>query len=643
MNTRRIATVAAFLTIAVLVVTTMQSSEVPRVAANPLGGIVQIAAGEGHTCAVTADGNVKCWGSNSEGQLGNGEAADLHTAEPIPANTNDIGERAVAVSAGFYHTCALTEMGGVSCWGDNHAGQLGGERENRASPGAVPGLSGPARAVSAGGSHTCALIQDGTAYCWGQNSYGQLGTNVPACFFTVCHGVPAPIEGVSEAVAIAAGVEHTCVILSSGRVRCWGRNDAGQLGDGSGLNRSRPVDVVGLAGIVGLTAGSSHTCALSGKGAVWCWGLQYGNVPVALPALSSGVVEIRAMLTHTCALLSAGSVQCWGDNGFGQLGDDQRCGAICLVPTRVLGLEDGVALGMGLYHSCAVLGSGGAKCWGNNFDGQLGNGQSGVDLFSAVPVDVVERSPKPPPTSTPCPTSGCPTATPRPSPPQTGLEFSISVDADANGLPECGTAPGLAPHCELPQGVVFDVITTLHSLPRDLSGYGGFDIAMQFAGLESNRKSDVIWPDCGFPVAKQIDSLIVIGCATSVGVPSSSFVGDIAVSQFTCSRPGSVTLLHRAGYTDLVSLSLNSYREAGPDEEQVMVTCGDAIAGDVDCNVSVDPRDASLMLQRDAAVVRLLGCPQQGDVNIDQHLDAIDAAVTLQYSAGLVGSLPVVR
>jgi len=353
------------------------------------GGVVAIAAGDFHTCALTAGGGVKCWGSNDNGQLGDGTTTPRNT----PVDVSGLTSGVVAIAAGGTHTCALTASAGVKCWGANWYGQLGdGTRMWHDTPVDVSGLTSGVVAIAAGASHTCALTAEGSAKCWGSNEYGQLGNGKLGYR-------PTPVdvrELTSGVTAIAAGGFHTCALTTEGGVKCWGRNNAGQLGDGTTADRDTPVDVSGLTGgVVAITAGWYHTCALTAGGGVKCWGANwYGqlgdgtttsrNTPVDVSGLTSGVVAIAAGGAHTCALTAEGGVQCWGLNGNGQLGDGTTMGRN--TPVDVSGLTSGVvAIAAGGDHTCALTESGGVKCWGRNRYGQLGDGTT-TDRYT--PVDV---------------------------------------------------------------------------------------------------------------------------------------------------------------------------------------------------------------------------------------------------------------
>lgn len=601
-------------------------------AANPLGGLVAIAAGEAHTCAITDTGGVKCWGSNFEGRLGNGTAQ----ASTVPQDTLSLDGAATAIAAGVDHTCAILDGGSVTCWG---SAALPPGASSPGVPVAISDVSGSALALAGGQVHTCALIQTGNIQCWGKDTFGQLGSGPCSVY---CSRAIVDVPGISGAIAVAAGTSHSCAALSAGSVHCWGDNRAGQVGDGTGTSRNHPVQVLGITNAVQVTAGAHHTCALTTSSSVKCWGQGYGNAAVDVSGLAEGVSAISAAQSHTCALMTTGAVKCWGDNGFGQLGDSQRCGHVCANPVDVIGLREGAAqIGVGLYHSCAVLTDGTAQCWGLNAGGQLGNGLIGFLLYSPQPVNVVADDVKPVPTPTTCALGGCPTATPRPAPPQTGLDFSLSIDSDANGLADCGTRTGEKSACDMASGTQFKASVNVLALSPGLTNYGGFDASIAFAGVASEHKSDVLWPDCGFPATYYDREFLAFGCVLPVGVATSSYVGPIGQTLFICAASGSITLEHGSGNTAILRNDGISINEAPSGGEQLTINCGEALAGDVDCTTLVNSVDAALMLQNSADLVDWLNCPQFADVNLDQTEDSIDSLLTLQYTAGLIQSLPV--
>lgn len=256
--------------------------------------------------------------------------------------------------------------------------------------------------IDGGESHTCAVTKSGAAYCWGSNEWGQAGIK-----FSIGLGFsePQPVNGLFQApVEITTGGNHSCAVTANG-AKCWGQNNAGQLGDGSNQSSDKPVDVIGLSGgpvgVVAVAAGESHTCARfigsSKVNLVKCWGSNiFGQLgdgtyvdsafPVEVVGLS-GVVAITAGKQHTCALLDTGGVKCWGKGDDGQLGngDILHSGT----PVNVSGLSNGVkAIAAGHNHNCALLESGSVKCWGANEYGQIGDGTSGIENEHTTPVAV---------------------------------------------------------------------------------------------------------------------------------------------------------------------------------------------------------------------------------------------------------------
>lgn len=357
----------------------------PSISNLPLAGVMQVVSGLGHTCALTASGGVKCWGDNWEGKLGNGSIVDSY----VPVDVVGLTDGVSAISSSHKHSCALTANGGVKCWGRNWHGELGdGTTTYRVAPVEVTGLSSGVKGIAVGGFHTCALLTDGNIKCWGANWHGQLGDDSKEQRL-----LPVDVVGLdAPAIALIAGKYHTCALLETGGVQCWGYNLFGQLGNNSTIDRPVPQDVYLMsAGIKAITAGENHTCALSNAGEEWCWGnnaegqLGIGNtdmqlIPTHVSLMGKDNLAIKAGMRFTCSITSSSTVKCWGENWAGQLGDGSQTRA--LTPVAVNGLSAGVTnLGAGDSHTCAVLATQGLMCWGSNSFGQIGDGESALRLL----------------------------------------------------------------------------------------------------------------------------------------------------------------------------------------------------------------------------------------------------------------------
>ncbi|MCL4188796.1 MAG: hypothetical protein KJZ85_14410 [Rhodobacteraceae bacterium] len=346
--------------------------------AAPLAGENALAGGLWHSCALTATGGIRCWGDNFYGQLGDGS----RSRRLAPVAVRRLGADVQAVTAGDYHSCAITGPGGVRCWGRNRDGQLGdGSTEDRLQPVAVLGLDADVRAIAAGGAHVCALDAGGAVFCWGDNASGQLGDGG-----TDDSPVPVAVAGLpGPAIAIAAGSAHSCALSDAGGIWCWGANADGQLGDGTTRQRLAPVFVRRMTqGVTAIAAGAAHGCGVTADGGVRCWGANSGGqlgdgtrtrrlLAVTVKRLRGGVAALAAGAGHSCARLADGAARCWGRNDHGQLGDgstDDRT-----VRVAVKGLRDGLAgIAAGANHGCGLTPTGGLRCWGRGNLGQLGNG-----------------------------------------------------------------------------------------------------------------------------------------------------------------------------------------------------------------------------------------------------------------------------
>ena len=354
----------------------------------------QILATGYNSCVFMSAGSLKCWGMNNSNQLN--DDTITHSSN-IPVDTLNISEAVTLdLGGGYYHFCALINGGSIKCWGTNSCGQLG----NGTTVGDIftQGINIPvdvvditdATSISLGGYHSCALLSGGNVKCWGDNQYLQLGDGT-----TVNNSsIPVDVVNITNALQVSSGHGFTCALLSGGNIQCWGNNSAGQLGDGTTTDSNVPVDVLDITDAVGIFSGNGHACALLSGGNIKCWGGNGGgqlgngttlnsNFPPVDVLNITDAVEVTAGGAHTCALLSGGNIKCWGSNDFGELGDGTTTGSN--VPVDVLDITDAVALASGIVHTCALLSGGNIKCWGRNVGGALGNG---TYTASSVPVAV---------------------------------------------------------------------------------------------------------------------------------------------------------------------------------------------------------------------------------------------------------------
>jgi alpha-tubulin suppressor-like RCC1 family protein len=380
--------------------------------------IIELTLGGVHTCALIEGGRIRCWGHNGGGQTGYGQNEDIGDDE-LPSMVPDLPlPAAIDLAAGGAHTCAVFENGDVRCWGFNTSGQLGyGNTAQQVAIGddetleglAVVNLIAPANEIDVGVLQTCVRVA-GQLRCWGGGSYGQLGLGNVANIGDdeLPLDVPVAMLG-GEPVKLGVDGAHGCAIMASGGLRCWGRGDSGQLGYGStahiGDNEDPAVagelDLIppGLpegTTIVDVGVGVVHSCVLLSSGDVLCWGAslagqlgqatnaawgnQAGETPSKLAPIQLGgpAVALAVGYFHSCAILDGGDVRCWGSADSGQLGNgDELPVGLIDVPTD----RDPVQLGgparsiaAGAAHTCAVLEGERVICWGSNQFGQLGYG-----------------------------------------------------------------------------------------------------------------------------------------------------------------------------------------------------------------------------------------------------------------------------
>ncbi|MCK2218339.1 hypothetical protein MF672_031780 [Actinomadura sp. ATCC 31491] len=363
-----------------------------------LAAVVTLLPAGGPAFADDPPGTVRGWGDNSSGQLGDGTTVNRLTPTSLPRPD---GRPIDSMAAGAAHTLAVDDLFRVWAWGNNDAGALGdGTRTRRASPVLVAGL-GNVFSVAAGAAHSLALDRDGAVWAWGSNGNGQLGDGT-----TQLRTRPVRVQGLpGPALQISAGDFHSLAVLNDGSLWAWGLNNHGQLGDGTITGRSLPVRVPlpdTASRALRVDGGSAHTVAILGDVGAWTWGdnrrgqLGDGTTverrrPVRVPVPGRSVIDVSAGTSHTLALVEGrpNVAFAWGDNTFGQLGDGTTTPRTA--PVRV-GLVNPTDLEAGAFHNLAIeaLSVTALRTWGLNDTGQLGDGTT-VNRNVPVPVNLPVR------------------------------------------------------------------------------------------------------------------------------------------------------------------------------------------------------------------------------------------------------------
>ncbi|CAM9877792.1 unnamed protein product [Ectocarpus sp. 6 AP-2014] len=365
-----------------------------------------LAVGTDHACVLLDDATVKCFGQNNYGQLGLGDTDDRGQSagtmgDSLAAVDLGTGATVAAMSAGSDHTCAVLADGSLKCFGRNNKGQLGlDDTDDRGDeafemgddlPAVSLGTNRTAVAVSAQGDRTCVLLDNGNVRCWGDAEYGALGggdeTTTGNGDGTIADSVDLGVNGTNTVGAIGGG---PCAVFQDGSLKCWGEGFYGQNGQGTAdsigdepgeMGESLPTVPLGEGVLVeSISGGRDYQCAVLQDGGLKCWGraeggqlgsediLTLGDDPDemgdVLPTVDLGsaetAVEVSTASSHTCALLGSGGVKCWGKAFFGNLGlEDFRANVALSV----------AAAGQ---RTCAILEGGSLKCWGENSGGQLG-------------------------------------------------------------------------------------------------------------------------------------------------------------------------------------------------------------------------------------------------------------------------------
>ncbi|HSO35941.1 MAG TPA: hypothetical protein VLT33_25615 [Labilithrix sp.] len=371
----------------------------PRIAPLPSAKAKQVAAGVQHTCALTTEGAVRCWGGSDKGQLGNGAPYESGST-PVPVQVTGLTAGVKMIDVGSEFSCAVTAAGGVKCWGLDDLGQLGtgiAYTDTRVQASNVPvdvkGIASGALAVSVGGSSACAILSGGTVKCWGEDEYGKLGNDSPHSPGDGSPGFLPPVDvvGLTGAVQISVGGHQACAVLETGGLVCWGSNVRGGLGIGTEDPSKRvPVAVSALGTeVVAVETGADETCAILKSGTLKCWGqgddgllgdgmtgtIRAVRLPQDVLGAPTGASSI-SLNGFACAVLS-GATKCWGKGAA--LGTDDAPGFETYAPARAaIGLGSASQqVSVGSQHACVVTTAGAIQCWGANGEGELGNGKPG--------------------------------------------------------------------------------------------------------------------------------------------------------------------------------------------------------------------------------------------------------------------------
>ncbi|MBN2723749.1 MAG: hypothetical protein JXR95_06735 [Deltaproteobacteria bacterium] len=350
----------------------------------------QISCGGYHTCGVRKDKSAWCWGAGNDGRLGYGEERNVMN----PIQVKELEKNIYSVSAGYSHSCALTELGEVFCWGCGRDGQLGNDSFlTQLVPVRVMFSDNTAVSLSLGEYHSCSLKKDGTIWCWGKNNFGQTG-----CEECTCKTPEKVNTSGKRMISVASGSRHTCAVSVEGKVLCWGDNSASQLGTKDPKKTNTPVEVTGIPGkIVSIEVGEYHSCAKTESGNLWCWGTMKHRtsmiVKMTQPTIikeSKNVSLISSGYNHQCSIIN-NRLMCFGLNNYGQLGNKSTVDSSNPVEVN-LPKKHIKSISCGKYHTCAVYNNGKTWCWGYNQDGQLGNGSTqNTDTPSQVMIENVIR------------------------------------------------------------------------------------------------------------------------------------------------------------------------------------------------------------------------------------------------------------
>jgi alpha-tubulin suppressor-like RCC1 family protein len=373
-------------------------SSVP-VQVSGLTNVVEIVSGTNYSFCRKANDSLYAWGRNIYGQLGDGTSGNYRNSPVAVAGLCPkitLATQTPKIAAGWSHSYNLCNNGSTTnAWGADTSGQLGNGVVDMLAhpvPGTVNGLLG-VKSIRAGYQHGIALRNDSTVWTWGSNTFGQLGNGTTSAPITA----PVKVIGLTGIIAVSGGQagSHSLALKKDGTVWAWGKNTDGQLGNGTTTNSNVPIQVTGLIGIIAIAGGEFHSLAIKNDGTAWAWGKndlgQLGNgvmtatatpTPVQVTGLT-GVKAIAGGRFFSFAIKSDSTVWCWGQNGDGQLGNGTTTQSS--VPVQVTGLTKAISIAGSAFHCLALKSDGTIRSWGRGVDGQLGDG---LATLSSVPVQV---------------------------------------------------------------------------------------------------------------------------------------------------------------------------------------------------------------------------------------------------------------
>lgn len=353
------------------------------------GSWIDVSSAQENSCGIKTDGSLWCWGSDSEGQLGDGGGA-VSSLIPKIVPGGQTWKQVSASDGG--HVCAIRSNDSLWCWGENIFGEVGdGTTTDRTTPVAVSG-GGTWKSVSAGGWYTCGLKTDDTAWCWGADNFGQLGNGVSGSTTT-----PMAVSGGGTWKALTAGAyATTCGLRPDNTGFCWGIGTHGGNGDGTTSDRQTPTTISGGGLWQDITPGTFGTCGIRSGGKVYCWGSgngsamlgqgnPYGDDDYSQPHLVIGGGQWKDLDTgddHVCGIKSDDTLWCWGTDGEGQLGNG--AGSTTQYSPIQIGADTWKMIRPGAYHTCGIKSDDTLWCWGPDWDGELGNGGGSSNVPDAI-------------------------------------------------------------------------------------------------------------------------------------------------------------------------------------------------------------------------------------------------------------------